>query len=132
MAQVGNFGKSIVFKVSDSYVFTPNNFTKKVSGKWNTHDIMLKKPKPEFNGADQGEITYKIILDAVLGVRPRTVLETLENMVEKGTADILVIGGRQVGKNEWVITSMSETWDVVYNGGELVQATCSITMKEYT
>lgn len=132
MAKIGNLGKKIVFKVSDSYILTPNNFTKKVSGKWNQHDIVMNKPKQEFNGASLGEITFDLTLDAMLGVRPRTIIKRLENMVEKGKAETLVIGGKQVGKNDWVITSMSETWDEVYSKGELAKATCSITLQEYT
>ena len=70
-------------------------------------------------------------LDAVLGVRPREMLECLEDIVESGKVDYLVIGGRAVGKNRFSVTSMSEAWDVVYSGGELARATVSVTMEEY-
>lgn len=131
MAQIGNLGKKIVFRVSDSYVLTLQNFTQRISGKWSKHDIMLGKPKYEFNGADLRRISFKVVLDVMLGIRPRDVMKTMENMVERGTAETLVIGGHQVGKNKWIMTELSEDWDVVYNGGELARATCTVTLEEY-
>ncbi len=131
MAQIGNLGKKIVFQVSDNYILTPQNFTQRVSGKWSKHNVMLGKPRYEFNGADLRRVSFKIMLDAMLGIRPREVLSTLELMAEHGTAETLVIGGRQIGKYKWILTELSETWDVVYNGGELARATCSVTLEEY-
>lgn len=131
MAQIGNLGKKIVFRVSDNYVLTPQNFTQKISGKWNKHDVMLGRPKYEFNGADLRRIDFKVVLDIMLGVRPRDVLKTMETMAENGSAETLVIGGRQIGKNKWILKELSETWDVVYNGGELARATCSVVLEEY-
>lgn len=53
-------------------------------------------------------------------------------MVETGTAERLVIGTRPVGKNPVRLTGSSETWDVIYNRGELARATMTITLEEYT
>lgn len=43
----------------------------------------------------------------------------------------MVVGGKMVGANRWRITSISEAWNVVYNKGELVKATVTVTMDEY-
>lgn len=69
---------------------------------------------------------------ATLGVRPRDVLEAIENMVENGTAETLVIGNRPVGNNPFRLTGSSETWGVVYNRGELARASMTINLEEYT
>ncbi len=53
-------------------------------------------------------------------------------MVESGTAEYLVIGARPVGKNPFRLTGSSETWDRIYNKGELAKATMTITLEEYT
>ena len=55
------------------------------------------------------------------GGTPRDVLEAIENMVENGTAETLVIGNRPVGSNPFRLTGSSEAWNTVYNRGELAR-----------
>lgn len=131
MSQVGNLGKTIVFVVSDKKVIAFQNFKQTVSGRWSIHDLIGQKPKPEFNGAGIRKITFEIMLDATLGVKPRTVIERIEKVIENGYAAELVIGGKPVGLSLWRITSMSETWDVIYSGGELAKAKISLSLEEY-
>jgi len=131
MAQIGSYG-DIVFQVSDKSVLTPSKLRQKVSGQWGKHKPIMKKPRPEFGGADARGITFTIILDATLGVRPRKVLERIEEMIEEGFVDYMVIGNKTMGNNRFAITAMTEEWDVVYNGGELAKATLNITLEEYT
>jgi phage protein U len=131
VAKIGNLGKSIVFSTSDKKIFTFKNFKQTVSGRWAEHERILKKPRAEFLGAGLRKITFDINLNVQLGIKPRKILKTMEKMVESGTAEKLVIGGHKVGKNKWRITSISETWNVIMNKGELVQASVSLTLEEY-
>ena len=128
---IGNLGKGIVFETSDKKILTFNDFNQKVSGRWSKHDVIGGKPKSEFNGADLRKITFSIVLDAQFGVKPRSVMEKIENMVENGTVEQLVIGSKKVGKNKWKMTDISEAWDVIYNGGQLARASVSISLEEY-
>ena len=131
MGEIGHFGKNLIFSTSDKKILTFGNFTQKVSARWSTHNIIGSKPHKEFNGPDSRRVTFEMTFDAIYGVKPRKMLETLEKMVENGTVDYLVIGGRKIGDNRFYISSMSETWDVVYNRGQLERATVSVTMEEY-
>lgn len=131
MGEIGHFGKDLIFSTSDKKILTFGNFTQKVSARWGTHNIIGSKPHKEFNGPDSRRVTFEMTFDAIYGVKPRKMLETLEKMVENGTVDYLVIGGRKIGDNRFYISSMSETWDVVYNRGQLERATVSVTMEEY-
>ncbi len=128
---VGNWGTGLVFSVSDRRVLTPSNLTRKVSGNWATHSRVGGKDITEFIKPDLQEITFDLVLDAELGVRPRSMLEYIENSVETGRVERLVIGGRQLGRNPWRITASSEAWQTTLNGGELVRAKVTVTMKEY-
>ena len=130
MAQIGGFGE-VVFSTSDQRILNFDNMKQSVSGQWSKHKLIGRKPKGEFNGADLRKVTFSMLLDVNLGVRPRKMLELLENMVENGFVDYLVIGNRAIGNNRFCITGISETWDTVYNGGELAQATVNVTMEEY-
>lgn len=129
---IGTLGSKIVFEVSDEKVLTFSGMTREITGRWTDHEVMGAKPKPEFLGPGNQVITLPITLSAALGVRPRDMLETVEAMVESGEAEYLVINNRPVGKNPFRLTGSSETWDKVYNHGELAKATLSITLEEYT
>lgn len=129
---IGTLGKKIIFEVSDDVALTFSGMTRDISGRWADHETMGTKPKPEFLGPGNQTITLPITLSATLGVRPRTMLELVEAMVESGTAEYLVIGTRPVGKNPFRLTASSETWDVVYSRGELAKATVTVTLEEYT
>lgn len=131
MAKVGNLGKLIVFEVSSDKVLTFRNMSQAISGRWTTHETINKKPKPEFLGPGQRSISLTIFLSVNHGVKPRKTMEKIEKAVEKGTPYPLVIGGKKVGSNQWVITNMSETWNEIIKDGQLVSASLSLTLAEY-
>ena len=128
---IGTLGRNVVFEVSDDRVFTFSELTREVTSRWTNHEPQGVKPKPEFLGAGLQTASLTITLSATLGVRPRDVLEAIENMVENGTAETLVIGNRPVGGNPFRLTGSSETWNTIFNRGELAKATLSITLEEY-
>jgi len=129
---VGTLGRSIIFEVSDERVMTFRDFGREVSGRWAAHEVMQAKPRSEFLGAGMQSVSLTITLSATLGVRPRAVLQAVEAMVETGAAEYLVIGTGPVGRNPFKLVGASETWDAVYNRGELAKATLTITLEEYT
>ena len=128
---IGNLGNLITFKISTNKVLTFKNLKKTVSGRWSTHDIIKSKPKQEFLGADVQSLSLDIVVFAQKNVKPRTVIKKIENAVEKGKAYTFVLGGKKIGSNKWIIKSVSETYDVIYNKGEIVQASLSLTLEEY-
>lgn len=129
---IGTLGRNIVFEVSDDRVLTFSELTREVTSRWTNHEPQGVKPKPEFLGPGLQTASLTITLSATLGVRPRDVLEAIENMVENGTAETLVIGNRPVGSNPFRLTGSSEAWNTVYNRGELARATLTISLEEYT
>lgn len=131
MAKIGNFGKLIIFETSDARVLNFNDFQRTVSANWTSHERIGKKPKSEFLNPELQNLTFNITLSVTHGVQPRATIATIEKAVESGNVESLVIGGKKVGKNQWKIKQMSEAWDYVLNGGELMRATLSLTLEEY-
>lgn len=131
MAQIGNLGKLIVFQVSSKKVLTFDNMQRTVSGRWAQHEIIGKRPVSEFLGPGQQKVTLQIFVSAMHGVKPRKTIEKLEKAVEKGNHYPLVIGGKKVGKNEWVVESVSETWGEIIDNGKLLSAHLTLTLSEY-
>ena len=129
--RVGGLGRWLVSQVSDWRVLTFRNLKREVSGNWSSMERIGQKPLPFFQGASLQTMTMEIVLDASLGVRPRGMLNQIEQMVESGQAEILVIGRQRIGNGRWVITKSSEAWDVIQRRGELYRATMSLTLQEY-
>jgi hypothetical protein len=61
----------------------------------------------------------------------REMLDSLSRMAEGSETYELIIGGVPVGENRWRLLQISETWETVYNGGELFQAKVSLKLSEY-
>lgn len=130
MGKIGSFGK-LVFETSDKKIFTFSNMQHKISANYAQHKIIAKKPRSEFLNVGLREITLTIELNVLHGIKPRKQLERIEYMLSEAYADYLVIGEKKIWKNKFVITSLSETWDVIYSNGELAKATVNVTFQEY-
>ncbi len=131
MGMVGNFGSQITFQTSDQRILTFSGMTQKVSGKYAKHSVQGQKDRPEFTGPGNRSVSFKILLDVSLGIRPREIMRNIESAIENGEAEFLVIGGRPVGDNRFYISSVSEAYDEVLQGGEIARATLNVTMEEY-
>lgn len=131
MGVIGNFGSRITFETSDSRILTFSSMTKKMSGKYAKHSVVGQKDRAEFTGPGNWSVSFKILLDVSMGIRPRDVMERIEEAVENGDTEYLVIGGRPVSRNKFYISSVSEALDVVMSHGEIVRATLNLNMEEY-
>lgn len=131
MGEIGNLGKLIIFEVSADKVMTFQGMTQSVKGRWTVQNPILGKPYPEFLGAGQRTISLSIYLSAMHGVKPRKMMERIEQAIESGTPYQLVIGGKKVGANQWVITDMSETWGEIIRDGALASAKLTLNLAEY-
>ena len=130
MGQVGYFG-SERFVVSDTKVLTFSNFQRSTAGRYQTFDRIGKKPLTEMTGPGLESVTYSVSLDATLGVEPRVVLDHWTTLAGAGTVDIIVIGNKLVGKNKWLLKSVSESWSTIDGNGRVLKATMDLTFEEY-
>lgn len=131
MGKIGNLGKLIIFEVSTNKVLTFHELSQTVKGRWTTQNPISGKPIPEFLGPGQRSISLSIHLSAVHGVKPRKTMERIEKAIEAGTPYKLIIGGKKVGANQWVITDMSETWGNIIKDGTLVSVNLTLSLAEY-
>ena len=83
MATLAKWG-GIEFKVNADKVFSFRNMKRSYSARWASHDIVGKMPKMEFQGRDADEITIEVMLDAELGVSPRTALREFRAAAKTG------------------------------------------------
>ena len=127
---IGTLG-GIIFTTSSFMVLTPKGFQRSVSSRWATHELIGGRPKTQYIGPGLQSVSFEMTLKADYGVRPRLMLEILARMCESPLAYPLIIGGRPVGDHNWRVVSVSETYNVVYNFGELASATVQVSLEEY-
>ena len=129
---IGTLGTKIVFEVSAEQVLTFESLSREVAGRWAAHEILGAKPKTEYLGPAAQTASLTIRLSAALGVKPRAMLEIIEEMAESGDAEYLIIGGKMIGRNRFYIVSASESWDRIYSRGELAAASVTLNLGEYS
>lgn len=126
------FMAGIPFVVSKNYVRTFDGYSRSGSSRWAKHEIIAQKPVMEFIGPDTEKISFSMLLRSDMGITPNTELNNLRKMRDKGKAFSLVIGGRKIGNNSWVLESIGETVNFWGKLGGILSVKVDITLAEYT
>ena len=127
---VGSFG-DIPFIVARGYVRTFKDYGRESSGRWAKHDLIGEKPVLEFLGPDIEKINFKMQFRADHGMNPENEAARLRAMRDKGETAVLMLAGRPVGDNPWVVESIGETvafWDAF---GNAISLTVDVSLTEY-
>ncbi|KEO84751.1 phage tail protein [Tumebacillus flagellatus] len=127
---IGALG-DVVFVASADTIRTFEDFKRSSSGRWAAHAVLGKKPVSQFIGPDLDKVTFKIRFDVMYGMNPRAELNRLLEMQRSGVAVPLVIGGKALGVNLWVVTDLDQDWNTIDNKGNLLKANANITLQEY-
>jgi phage protein U len=127
---IGSLG-DVVFEVSSESIRTFDALNIQLSAKYAQHDIHGRKGLLEFTGLDPAKLSFKIRLDAALGLMPKDELTALRGILEAGKAVPFVLDGEPQGWHLWVIESLSEEHKVLNNSGTLILAEVSLNLKEY-
>lgn len=125
---IGYYGK-MVFEVNEDKVCTFNGLELSHKSRLASHDIIGKKSKNEFVGLSTSTLSFNINLLASLGVSPKEEIAKWKKYLNEGIEDVLIIGDEPIA-DKWIVTSISETWNTVFNHGELYSASLKISMEE--
>lgn len=129
---LGCWGTDLIFEVNSKKILTAKDIKVSQDSRWTKHNILQNVPRGEFSGPDTMGVTLTITLSAEHGVKPRSMVEKIRKANRSGQVEYLVIGGKIMGSNKMAITATSETWDAIYNKGELVKAKIDVTFMEYS
>ena len=81
---IGSWGPGLVFSVSDKKVLTFNDMSRTVASEWATHSRIGLKDQVEYLRPALQKLTFTMELNALLGVRPRAMLDRLCEYAETG------------------------------------------------
>jgi len=126
---IGNFG-DFIFEVSDKKIFTFSKISLENKVRIAKHNIIGKPQLTEFLGVETGAISLEINLKKYQGVDPRKEYEKLIKTMEEGIVSPLIIGDMPIGEN-WIITSISQEWNKIFNNGVVISINGTIKLEEY-
>ncbi len=129
-SKIGSYG-NIAFVATSKVIRTFSEFSRTSSYRWAQHDILNRKPKLQFGGADLDEVSFSMYFAAWHGVNPIKELDNIQQWANKGKAGALIIGQKKMGTGLWVVAGLEQGWKHVDNRGNLLAATIKITLKEY-
>lgn len=127
---IGYFG-DIIFETSDRRILNFVDFSIETSARFEIHNPIGVKPKTEYVGPGLLSVPFTIIINGNHGVKPREEMERWLELAESGEPQILVLAGKPIGENRWVVRSVSQAWDVIFAGGELFSGKIDVTLEEY-
>lgn len=127
---IGYYG-DLPFEVNSDWFQTFGNFTRRASATWTAARPIGLRPKSQFCGADEGQITFTMHLDQRFVSDVRQMLDLFVTWVNQGYTATLIIGTKPLGADKWKIKSVSEAFSVVRHNGVITEADISVTMEEY-
>ena len=127
---IGALG-NVVFVASADTIRTFDNFSRSTASRWAKHERIGQKPKTEFIGPDLDTINFAMRFDVAYGINPRKEMEDLLDIARSGQAVPLVIGGKGLGVNLWIIKSVKQNWTRVDNRGNVLVGTAEVELEEY-
>lgn len=133
MGLIGYFGQDR-FEVSSTSVFTPNNdLQRATAGRFEKFNRIGGKLKPltEFIGPDLDTVTFSVTVNATLGVNPRKILDHWTQLASAGKSDVLVIGNKALGTDQWIVKSATEAWKTLDGQGNVLESTITLVFEEF-
>lgn len=134
MANVGSFGDVDFLCTSvqgKSQILSFRDMTRSATASFAEHGRNGGKAYLEFSGDGLDELTLTIEADAQYGINPLEVQNKLFAKKSAGQAENFILGGKHVGDNPYVITSISETFKTLYVDGRPIKISFQLTLKEY-
>ena len=127
---MGSWGP-FVFQVSDRKMLALRDISRSAGSNWSTHNTIKGKPKTQYQAPKLRTVSGSVTIRADYGVKPRAQLDAMVRAAEGSQAYPLIIGRKPLSPKPMRLTEVSETWNTVYNGGELFSAEVSLTFEEY-
>lgn len=127
---IGYMG-DVVFVCASYYFITPAELKRSSEARWETHDLLLRKPVSQFKGVGLESLSFKLYLRKDHNIDIQDTMRTLRAMRDTGKVFPLIIGGRPVSQNYWRLNSISEEEMYFDPLGKLIQMSASVQLTEY-
>lgn len=123
--------KGKVFEVSASRVNTFDGLTWGGSLDTESQEKLGNKPSTYIRGSTLDSLSFEIPLRADLGHNVRSEIEAWESIRDSKSPDVFILGSKPVGKNKWLLKTVTATDNQIDNAGQLLKATVKLEFEEY-
>lgn len=127
---IGKFG-DIIFETNDKRIKNFSDLKRDSSIRTASHEIINSKPILEYQGPDLDSLSFSVVLNGNLGIKPKDELKMWREKHEEAEAEDFFLGDEKIGNNKWLITNISENYEKILNTGEILIAKLDITLQEY-
>lgn len=129
LGNIGAYG-NIPFSTLPGFFNTPESIQLNISSKLEEHENLGNIPYTEFSHRNLRSISMSIKLISVL-VDIDSALLRLHKICELGEHYPLIIGGKPLGENDFILTSIDQGIKSTDSKGDFEIVTCSLSFKEY-
>ncbi|MGG4447640.1 phage tail protein [Brevibacillus porteri] len=127
---IGSLG-DVIFVATAETIRTLDEFVRKSAGRWAKHEVLGRKPLSQWIGPGLDTVSFTMRFDVFYGVNPRNEMNKLLELERSGKSLDLIIGGKAVGMDQWVITSLEQKWERIDSKGNVLAGTASLSLEEY-
>ena len=127
---IATFGTK-VFQVDTKKIYTFNSLSHSSSLETEAQEVEGKKPSTYIKGEGLGTLSFVIPLERAYGLDPRTEWESWENILAQQVPQLFVLGGKPLGKNKWLLKSVSPSDFTIDSNGQILGLILSLEFEEY-
>jgi len=127
---IATFGNK-VFQVDAKRIYTFNNFSYSATLETEAQEAEGKKPSTYIKGEGLSTLSLTIPLEKMYGIDPRTEWESWENILAQKTPQLFILGGKPIGKNKWLLKSVSPSDMRVDSKGQIQGLNLALEFEEY-
>lgn len=121
----------IVFYTALNNVLTISDYTRTGAARWEEHSLMNTKPVLQFVGPGLTKLSFKILISKQLGQSPLAMVKKLRDFRDNGVLVPLIIGGKPVSQNYFIVESVDENEQVFDAYGKPISIEVTVSLKEY-
>lgn len=126
---IGYF-EDLKFICSSEKFYTPSNWNRELSARWNENELLNRKPMSNYKGPGLERVSFKLQLSSSLGVDIQEELRNWREYLDEGKVGRLALG-EKISENLFRIDSLKESNGHFDKDGNYKFVELEVTMTEY-
>jgi len=124
------FGRK-TFQVDANKIYTFNGLTYSSVLQTDAQGVDGQKPSTYIKGEGLDTLAISLPLEQQYGVNPRQEWNDWQTILSKKTPELFILGGVPIGKNKWLLKSVSPSDIKINNAGGITGLVLSLEFEEY-
>ncbi|MEB3103090.1 phage tail protein [Ferviditalea candida] len=122
-------GKAFQVSANKKYTFSGLSWSGALDTE--TQDKLGSKPSTYIKGESLDGMSFEVPLRADFGINVRAQIEDWKAILASKKPDIFILGSKPLGKNKWLLKSVSVSDEEIDASGNFLKATLKLEFEEY-